>query len=852
MDYQQLCYARVGGQGVGSGWQVLNASPGVSALARSVYPRLQSGNANTSADVPSEEGQLPQVLELRSEGELVFLTMVTYGVADELGRPSSFAHGLVFGRDEFERDPQLALCVRRTSFGHTPEDTLPERLRVSLAEPMGLALAREACGLDLTGHGSLLLCVCEALGLDGRLGRPFRILCDCEPRTIHAVLTCIYQSIPYGLRGRVSFSTFQTNGGLPVDVVFSKDDQGRGFDLARGAMRGGKRRGTGVAGPERRLPAFAAHVLRTGVSEGELSQYLGVLEDEVQTFCDPNEASVFAYEAAYDRLVKGGVIERLESYERPLDPESIVRRLLCSMSLPKSEDASRRAERDGLVSGALRDVVEHSVALDDWMYDEVAREAEDSKLDSLEDARFDYDTSVRFAGKTPEEGAAYLAQEYPDAASRSTAEFLRLRSALVGRPASKDVLIRYYEKLADELQGPGGPSLDDIRSFHDETAILEDSRIDERVAALCEAHAVARVVPDGDPAELDKAIKALFSQVELSEDAKARIRGAVAVAYWRSFSFKAFNFRWKTYKNSVVNQEDVCKGQQEYLAALLASRVGQYIIRTQYELLARSYRTLEKVMERLEGEKRVALRERLAAYLRKWARAGAHPQDFDTLCRVAQAICNPSEGMKVPQVSSTSPRGSDVQVVCNPSDNAKAYAYMLESGMLPDDPAALRAMLDHSRVLREDGERKCLLEQCKRMSRQRRSPVSKHAKDVARALRSHERESRRSRKPRHAEPVLRHGARREGRDVPANAGPGTLARLFGFGGRGDREPHREDIGTRGFEPPEGEDLTARRLNGLIKPTEVQGATGGSSDRVGSSGSHSIKGSRKQGSRDGKR
>lgn len=852
MDYQQLCYARVGGQGVGSGWQVLNASPGVSALARSVYPRLQSGNANTSADVPSEEGRLPQVLELRSEGELVFLTMVTYGVADELGRPSSFSHGLVFGRDEFERDPQLALRVRRTSFGHTQEDTLPERLRVSLAEPMSLALAREACGLDPKGHGSLLLCVCEALGLDGRLGRPFRILCDCEPRTIHAVLTCIYQSIPYGLRGRVSFSTFQTNGGLPVDVVFSKDDQGRGFDLAAGAMRGGKPRGAGSACLERRLPAFAAHVLRAGVSEGELSRYLGALEDEVQTFCDPNEASVFAYEAAYDRLVKGGVIERLESYERPLDPESIVRRLLCSMSLPKSEDASRRAERDGLVSGALRDVVEHSVALDDWVYDEVVREAEDSKLDSLEDVRFDYDTSVRFAGKTPEEGAAYLTQEYPDAASRSTAEFLRLRSALVGRPASKDVLIRYYEKLADGLQGPGGPSLDDIRSFHDETAILEDSRIDERVAALCEAHAVARVVPDGDPAELDKAIKALFSQVELSEDAKVRIRGAVAVAYWRSFSFKAFNFRWKTYKNSVVNQEDVCKGQQEYLVALLASRVGQYIIRTQYEALAISYRALERAMERLEGEKRVALRERLAAYLRKWARAGAHPQDFDTLCRVAQAICNPSEGAKAPQVSSTFLRGPDVQVVCDPSDNAKAYAYMLESGMLPDDPAALRAMLDRSRVLREDGERKCLLEQCKRMSRQRRSPVSKHARDVARALRSHEKESRRSRKPRHAEPVLRHGARREGRDVPVNAGPGTLARLFGSGGRGDRESHREDIGTRGFEPLEGEDLTARRLNGLIKPTEAQKATRGLSDRVDSSGSHSIKSSRKQGSRDGKR
>lgn len=834
MDYQQLCYARVGCQGVGSGWQVLNASPGVSALARSVYPRLQSGNANTSADVPSEEGQLPQVLELRSEGELVFLTMVTYGVADELGRPSSFSHGLVFGRDEFERDPQLALCVERTSFGHTQEDTLPEKLQVSLAKPMDLASARKACGLDLTGHGNLLLCVCEALGLDGRLGRPFRILCDCEPQTIHAVLTCIYQSIPYGLRGRVSFSTFQTNGGLPVDVVFSKDDQGRGFDLAAGEMRGGKPRGTGVAGPERRLPAFAAHVLRTGVSEGEpsryegeLSQYLEALEDEVQTFCDPNEASVFAYEAAYDRLVEGDVIERLESYERPLDPESIVRRLLCSMSLPKSEDASRRDERDGLVSGALRDVVEHSVALDDWVYDEVVREAEDSELDSLEDARFDYDTSVRFAGKTPEEGAAYLAQEYPDAASRSTAEFLRLRSALVGRPASKDVLIRYYEKLADELQGPGGPSLDDIRSFHDETATLEGSRIDERVAALCEAHAVARVVPDGDPAELDKAIEALFSQVELSGDARVRIRGAVAVAYWRSFSFKAFNFRWKTYKNSVVNQEDACKGQQEYLVALLASRVGQYIIRTQYEDLARSYRALEGAMERLEGEKRVALRERLAAYLREWARAGAHSQDFDTLCRVAQAICNPSEG-------------------------AKAYAYMLESGMLPDDPAALRAMLDRSRVLREDGERKCLLEQCKRMSRQRRSPVSKHARDVARALRSHEKESRRPRKPRHAEPVLRHGSRREGRDVPANAGPGTLARLLGLGGRGDREPHCEDIGTRGSEPLEGGDLTTtRRLNELM-PTGAQKATRGLPDRVDSSGSHSIKSSRKQGSRDGKR
>ena len=60
------------------------------------------------------------------------------------------------------------------------------------------------------------------------------------------------------------------------------------------------------------------------------------------------------------------------------------------------------------------------------------------------------------------------------------------------------------------------------------------------------------------------------------------------------------------------------------------------------------------------------------------------------------------------------------------------------------------------------------------------------------------------------------------------------------------------ISGHGASSPQRVRTTARRLNGLIKPTEAQEVTRGSSDRVDSSGSHSIKSSRKQGSRDGKR
>lgn len=686
MDYQQICYARTGMQGVGSGWQTLNVSSGVPGDAEMAFSRVHAGSVSNVAGV-SPAGKLCQVRELRADGPYVFLTMLTYGVPDQRRRPSAFAHGLVFERGAFERNPQIALCVQDESFGYKAEDTKPEDQHIKTAAPLTLAAARALLGLTDQGYENLLTCVYDSLGMNGATARPFEAECSCTPEILHALLTCVYQGLPLGMRARFSFSTMATNRGMPVSMVVTQKASGRAFVLATGEVRAGAldrqaRRSDSAA--QKMYPVCMLPV-RSSMSENELAQVYEGLEKQVETFSDPGTASTFAYQLAFEQLADRGMVPAALASASPRTDADVLERLKGCLALPIPTDARRTAERDRLLDYALGEVIERNIALDDEDDRAVGEQLARTQLDALKDTGFAYNVQA-LSRKTPQEGAAYLERQYPDAEARSGAEFLRLRAALVADRAGNGpdiVTCLYANCVAARLAQKGaGLSLDELEKFNAEVDGLADPRIASSYVELCGRYARFRVVPNGDPAELVRMARELFVRAGLAQQDMRRIGDDLLNQYWEQFDFSSYGFLWEPYAALACPTRPEAAAAEAAAAVVLAARARDD------ESLVQRARAYAQAAAGLDARKAATLRGGLTrAVLSAYG---------------PQTGCDLGVWYAVGEVLA----GQDGPV-----------AFLLEHGMLPDDKDLLEAALDRALDLQGTGMLEQLQAECERLSK---------------------------------------------------------------------------------------------------------------------------------------
>ena len=541
MEYRQICYARTGMQGSGSGWQTLNVSEGVPGDAVAAFSRAQSGSVGSVSSV-SPAGKLRMVRELRSAGPYVFLTTLTYGVPDRRRRPSAFAQGFVFDRAAFDRDPQMALCVSNESFGYTEEATRPENVSVSVREPLTLSRAREVIGLGDEAYASLLACVYESLSVGSSVGKAFEVECDCSEETLHALLTCIYQGIPYGLRDKVAFSTLSTNRGMPTNVVFSERARGRSFSLQTGQVTLAQP-GLGQSSLRPKYPFAMLPICASG-SGIDLDSVFDLLERRVATFCDDGAAVPFAYQLAYERLVEEDQIPRIAGEERLFDSKTLRERLASCLALPVSDDRERGLERDRFVDFALGEIIEQDVELDAEEESRLDAALDATELATLRETGFAYHVRVLVRRGTAG-GSAYLLERFPSHESRTSAEFIRLRDALMGTPEGAEIVETLYAERVAELLASRIHELapDDLLAFAGEISFpRHGSRMEWAYVELCRLFALDKVPEDSNPQQFRRYFEWFFGKMRLASDARDSIWRDVLEAYWHKFTFSSFTF----------------------------------------------------------------------------------------------------------------------------------------------------------------------------------------------------------------------------------------------------------------------------------------------------------------------
>lgn len=560
MTYQQICYARLGKQEAWAGWQTFNATPGITAAASTSFSGFQKGDMGTITTVDARyEGR--QNFVLRADDSSVFLMSFKYGFADQTGRPTAFCHSLVFDRDEFERDPQVALDVERSSFGWTEEDTKPENQHVTVAPRMSLDEALRQCGLDDQGLASLLDMTCEALGFDRRndaqfgtkgaywhedpkTRTPFYIVCDCSEETIRAALVCIYVGLPYGLRSRVSFCTLLDSRGNPINkanpvsvtFVQKAPRRAKAFVLAAPAVEKDNPR-----------PTFATEVAQNVAGS---RAYLDDLERCAGEFCDPGAGSCLAYEVA----ARGA-----EGVD--LAGSAAIREYL---ELPVPDDPARRAAHDRMLAWAIRESKAQNASYPDAINDQLSAQVAASSSQDLKDAGFEYRIWL-LTRLTPGEAAQRLGHDFPTPEARDSEDFIDTRDELMRTQGGRDILRRLYGSIEQDLVS-SGLTEEKIDAFLAELASADPAWRSERESGLWQTFILSHVKPGVDPGELADFLDEYRRCGAQAQEVSAK----ACAAYWKGFDFSGYDYDWERYERLAVEGSPECDAART-AARLLAS-----------------------------------------------------------------------------------------------------------------------------------------------------------------------------------------------------------------------------------------------------------------------------------------
>lgn len=565
MTYQQICYARLGRQESWAGWQTLNATDGIASDVSSSFSAFQKGDmGNINLVDPRHEGL--QNFVLRSDGASMYLMSFKYGFADQTGRPSAFCHGLVFGRDEFERDPQIALGVERSSFGWTERGTRVEEQHVSVAPRVRLEGALDQCGLGAEDYSLLLDMTCEALGFDrrndARFGpkgafwredpktrTPFCIVCDCTESTIRALLVCIYEGLPRELRSQVSFCTLLDSRGNPINranpvsITFVQRAPQRAKSFVLGAARGSR---------PNPCPAFVHGVSRDVAGA---ATYLDGLERTKSAFCDQGAGTCLVYELA----AQGAA---------PVDfaGSAAIREYL---ELPVPKDPPRRSARDQMLAWAIHESMAQEAAYPAEINGQIARQASSSGNQSLKRMGFAYRIWLLTRLSAPEAASA-LRHEFPTPEARSTQDFVDTRDELMRTGNGRSIVKALYDSIEQDMLD-SGLTEQGITDFLDELSGAEPAWRQSHEATLWRAFILKDSNGRRDPEELADFLDAYCPRCGSSGPS---VRAEACQSYWSTLDFGTYGFEWKRYHRLAVKGLPECDAAHDAAMVIVSARVA--------------------------------------------------------------------------------------------------------------------------------------------------------------------------------------------------------------------------------------------------------------------------------------
>ena len=512
----QISFTRAGGQSASDGWQVVNPSPDLPKDAVAAYSRMQNNNADPQPVFDEEDGDLI-MYELQTDAAHTFLTRVKYGLTDENGRKSMFAHSFVMPAGDFALDPQSSLRIGKSNFSFDIESTKNIPAELALAEPLTLAGAMDAASLDADTYITLVKCI--HFTLDSKTKTALHVICDCEESTIRALLICAYCALPHEMRRRLSFSTYETKGHKLLYFEREIKDLSSNYIVPESGE-------TNISEMSlkrlERYDPFIKHVPRH--IDDDPSEFFAAIDAKLALFGAEGSPTLELCGVAYDLWCEDASPDACAVM---LTPEEISSRL--NRYLDLSAAVKLHGCLDQQIQYLLSDVVERGIRLNSTIAEKLCRRLEQTDHPDLISAGYRYN-SARIVQLEPDEGARFLYDSFTD---RTSEAFLSVKSLLCEDANGRNILERYYLSY---LPRPYPITPASIRIWRGEIEpIIDLPLIQSRLGELCAKYLDGTISPSR-PCELMDETEQLLREILPPQCAEfGKTIELVKTAFWDKF-----------------------------------------------------------------------------------------------------------------------------------------------------------------------------------------------------------------------------------------------------------------------------------------------------------------------------
>ena len=213
MNFAQCYYTSIGG------WTAVGSSD-LSQAAKQAFVSVQTTNAPKNQHYLDASGKPLALFEIESDGKNAYAGRCRYGILDQRGRPNMFAHGFICQwNKDLTVDPAPLCFIDDENYAQSKDEvSLEEQPKISMVR--GFAAGMQAAGFSLQNFKVLTLAIYGCM----ERSEPLYIAAAQEGKALQALIYCIYLSMPYAVRQKLSFANAAIPGAKAKTVIFCKPE----------------------------------------------------------------------------------------------------------------------------------------------------------------------------------------------------------------------------------------------------------------------------------------------------------------------------------------------------------------------------------------------------------------------------------------------------------------------------------------------------------------------------------------------------------------------------------------------------------------------------------------------------
>ena len=521
MDFYQACFTRVGGQGEGDGWQLVNCSPDLSEKSLSFFSKAQNSNISRPVFDP-EDQQTKTVAEFISDNNYVFYTKIKYDVGtDTLGRSISFAHSYAFKINDFIHNPQDVLFLNDSNFRFSIDETKIIPSTLEMKDIPALKECVESSGLTKNTYKTLMRCVCYIL--DGKSRDTLHIICDCDLETVQKLLFCIVRALPFEYRKRLSASTKLSRDSAYKTIVFDRK-YNAGGEYFVNVSSGDNNVLSDILVKKMSRYGFI-DVIPDGYEDVSSDKFFEDLDAELRKFVGGQPVTLELYRVAYELMMATSTNSDSDA------PEEYLKRLNNLLNVPLVHPYI-----DQQIQYALSDIMDHGIKMPKLLEDKVNKRLGVTRNADLKSCGKQF-TVDKLLSMTPNDAAQMLNKDFSD---HSSEDYKDIESLLKNTEKGREILDCAFV-LNSETITPDEEHI--VRFYRDTMSVKDRVLVAEALQKLMKRYIDRITVEKKNPNTIMEMCYRLMNEIGISDQqTRLDLNQYIKQKYWDNYDICDFEF----------------------------------------------------------------------------------------------------------------------------------------------------------------------------------------------------------------------------------------------------------------------------------------------------------------------